>query len=76
MSEDKPLENIKPQRGMLVRLEGQAGVWQVQDKAPRAEGVGAFWLWPWDDAARDCVPHPQHGRYRCATYRDMRKVAR
>lgn len=68
---DKPLENIKPKRGLLVALEDEQGTWQVMDKSP--QGPAEWWLLPWDDEAKAAAPHPSHGRYRSASYRTMRK---
>ena len=68
---DKPVENIKPKRGMLVALLEDPGTWQVMDKSPA--GPAEWWLLPWDDAAKAAKPHATHGRYRSASYRGMRK---
>lgn len=68
---EKPLENIKPKRGLLVALEDEPGTWQVMDKSP--QGPSEWWLLPWDHAAKQAKPHPSHGRYRSASYRTMRK---
>lgn len=69
-AEDKPLENIKPRRGMLVRLEGEPGKWQVMERSPA--GPSHWWLLPWDQEAEAAEHHPAHGRYRSASYREMR----
>lgn len=67
---EAPLENLKPERGMLVRVEGSPGTWQLTDKAPSPPG--AWWLTPWDDEARAAPPDREWGAYRKATYRTMR----
>lgn len=69
---DAPLENIKPERGMLVTLAETPGVWQLTDKAPAPPG--AWWLTPWDAAARDAEPDREWGAYRRATYRTMKSA--
>lgn len=69
---DKPLENIKPAVGLIVRLENEPGRWQVTSRAPKAEGVSAWWLSPYDEAARMALPHPRHGAFRSGTWRTMR----
>lgn len=71
---DKPLENIKPRRGMVVRLLEEPGLWQIMDRAPVSEGAAAWWLTPWDKAAEAAQPHPTHGRYRSGSWKSMRAV--
>lgn len=70
---EKPLENIKPRRGMVVHLEAEPGKWQIMDRSPA--GPAHWWLTPWDEAAEQAVHHPTHGRYRSASYREMRATA-
>jgi hypothetical protein len=75
---DKPLENLKPRRGMLVVLAETPGVWQILDPAPPIRGErppGSWWLTPWDDDARAADPHPSLGSYRCATYKTMKPAS-
>lgn len=67
---EAPLENLKPQRGMLVVLHETPGIWQVTDKAPGM--VGGWWLTPWDEAARTAPRDKEWGAYRKANFRTMR----
>ena len=69
---EKPLENIKPRRGMVVRLLEEPGLWQVMDRAPATEGAAAWWLTPYDEAARNAHPHPTHKGFRSGSWRTMR----
>jgi len=69
---ETPLENLKPRRGMLVTIHDTPGVWQVTDQAPTPPG--AWWLTPWDDAAREAPADKEWGAYRKATYRTLRSV--
>lgn len=71
---DKPLENIKPRRGMVVRLEDEPGLWMIMDRAPATEGSSAWWLQPYDDDAKGAQPHPTHKSYRSGSWRTMRKA--
>lgn len=80
-AKDKPLENVKPKRGMIVRLTDEPGLWQLLDPTPnkpnpRLPGGGfvlaqGWWCTPHDQASRQAEAHPIHGAYRAATYRDM-----
>lgn len=72
LTTEKPLENIKPRRGMVVRLLEEPGLWQVMDHAPKSEGPAAWWLNPYDEAARAALPHAVHGRYRSGSWKTMR----
>lgn len=67
-----PLENLKPRRGMRVVLAEEPGVWQCLDQAPTPPG--AWWLTPWDEAARSAEPSTEWGAYRKATYRTMKSA--
>jgi len=71
-ADDKPLENLKPRRGMLVRIHEEPGVWQVTDQAPSPPG--AWWLTPWDEEAREATPDKEWGSYRKATYRTLKSA--
>lgn len=68
----KPLENVKPKVGLVVRLDNEPGRWQITSRAPKSEGASAWWLSPYDDLARMALPHPKHGAYRSGTWRTMR----
>jgi len=75
---DKPLENLKPRRGMLVLLADTPGIWQILDPAPAIKGQrppGTWWLTPWDDEAREAAPDKVLGRYREATYKTMKPAS-
>jgi hypothetical protein len=69
---DKPLENLKPRRGMLVLIADEPGTWQCMDQAPTPPG--AWWLLPWDDVARTAEPSKEWGAYRKATYRTLKSA--
>ncbi len=57
-------ENIKPQRGMLVRLTHRPGIWQCIDKSPNR---GGWWMQAWDEEAKASGHWSDE-----ATYREMR----
>jgi hypothetical protein len=67
-----PPENLKLRRGMLVRIHEEPGIWQAMDQAPTPPG--AWWLQPWDDAARAADPDREWGAYRKATYRTLKSA--
>lgn len=56
--------NIKPQRGMQVRLKHRPSLWMCMDKSPQKPG--AWWMLAVDDEAK-----ASGDVYDCATYRDM-----
>jgi hypothetical protein len=47
--------SVKPARGVIVRLDGAPGLWQITDPAP---GHGLWWLVAADEDARSA---PSYG---------------